>query len=627
MKNTLLLISALALFDFAFAQTNWKNTPIESKKDRVLKEVGKEDAPVVPKSTNNILFTSDFSNASQWAFSTGIPGSAATWAIGTAGPAGQYAIAPIASTTAANGFALFDSDFWCTGNLINNLTTAAPINCASAGGVIVKFQQFYRRFADSTFVLVSTNNQTWTRFDVNTPLTNNQFSGSNPTQTEVNISSVAANQPTVWIRFQYYSPSSMGGQAGCGYAWMIDDVVVEEAPGNQINITDIAISPAKADNVFYGAIPCRQIDSLQFRMSILNFGTNVQNNVSTRVDVFGPNNSTMYTATNSRGSIVASGVDTANVGSWFVPSFFGNHSVQFSANSDSILGFTPRNTRTRSFTITDSTYAVDNASTTNLAAFGTASFTGAADDFRVASYYQILDSTQVKSGTVFLSRATRVGSAIQLNVLDIAAGTFLTDFPVLISSDLYTITVADSVAGVVTIPFPAVDPFGIPQNLGVGTGEYYLSASLYSNAGTNNISVLDDQSFSREWYASVVYIPADRWYSNGEAFFIRLNVVGGGGCFTTNTTSQPNALGLSHKLYPNPNNGFAAISYEIAQESNVVVVVRDLTGKVVMQLNQGNQLAGKHQVELNTQQLANGVYIYEMLAGNSRSVGKMIVAK
>src|ERR1043165_6380325 len=73
--------------------------------------------------TQSIIWSDDFSNASNWVISNDV-GSTDDWVIGTNGPSGAYMIPAITSTTAANGFALYDSDLMCSGNQIGNLTTA-----------------------------------------------------------------------------------------------------------------------------------------------------------------------------------------------------------------------------------------------------------------------------------------------------------------------------------------------------------------------------------------------------------------------------------------------------------------------------------------------------------------------
>jgi hypothetical protein len=188
-----------------------------------------------------VFWSNDFSNASNWVFENAPGTNSQTWQIGTVGPTGAYAIDPIQSTTAANGFALFDSDLHCGGNQIANLTTANSIDCSSQSRVVLEFQQQYRRFYDSTFVFVSINNGlSWTKFPVNENLENNNSSFGNAEIVRVNLSNIAGNQPNVLLRFQFYSPSSINALAGCAYSWMIDDVKLTNASNGFISTSFFA---------------------------------------------------------------------------------------------------------------------------------------------------------------------------------------------------------------------------------------------------------------------------------------------------------------------------------------------------------------------------------------------------
>ncbi len=225
-----------------FAKENHKNLMIKGKK---IKNSDTQSATGNARNTHNVestmatIWSDDFSSASTWTMTAGA-GTTANWTIGTTGGVGTYSLAPIASTSAANGFATFDSDNDCTGNQIANLTTVSPINLTGHASVKLKFQQNYRRDADSTRVYISTNGTTWTNFPVNEQYGANGLS-TNPETVVVDISSVAGGMSTVWVRFTYYSPTAastwspnVGPDNGCGYNWMIDDVSIIDAAANDL---------------------------------------------------------------------------------------------------------------------------------------------------------------------------------------------------------------------------------------------------------------------------------------------------------------------------------------------------------------------------------------------------------
>ena len=309
---------------------------------------------------NQIAFHSDFSNPADWSIYNDAAGSNDDWVIGTTAPAGSFALGPIASTTAANGFALFDSDLYCSGDQSAYLQTANSFDCSSFSGVIVRFEQFYRKYTDETFVEVSTDGSTWTKFEVNEGLSTNA-STANPAAGFVNISSVAANEPTVWIRFYFLSGVANSGD-GCDFAWMIDDVIVQKKPENDLEFKksyfrDYTDSTA---SVYYTQIPVNHAnhDSILFGGLVENIGLNTQTNILLNVEVSGQGN---YTGLSTPLlSLPHSHVGRTNVTTEFYPNFgAGDYEVKFYFASDSIDGLNYNDTGRFFFEVTESTFARD----------------------------------------------------------------------------------------------------------------------------------------------------------------------------------------------------------------------------------------------------------------------------
>ncbi len=194
-------------------------------------------------------FTNDFSNAADWTMSATI--GATNWTIGTTPGQGTYSLGAINSTTAANGYALFDSDFGCDGDQVAHMTTTNSFSTLGSAGVRLQFQQLYGKWYDSTRVYVSTNGTNWTLFEVNDQYVNANLASDfspNPETVTIDISSVAANQATVWLRFTFYSPASVySTNAGCGYNWVIDDVIVDDIPSVDAAITAVTVPNPDCD--------------------------------------------------------------------------------------------------------------------------------------------------------------------------------------------------------------------------------------------------------------------------------------------------------------------------------------------------------------------------------------------
>jgi len=136
----------------------------------------------------------DFSNPSDWITGNNA-GNSDDWVIGTTGTTGSFPIGTIASTTAANGFALFDSDLMCSGSQNAFIYNAMPVDLSTFITPIFKFESFYRKYTDQIALSVSSDNgTTWTSFPVHSDYVQNQTSG-NPEQISINISYAITGKP------------------------------------------------------------------------------------------------------------------------------------------------------------------------------------------------------------------------------------------------------------------------------------------------------------------------------------------------------------------------------------------------------------------------------------------------
>ena len=127
------------------------------------------------------------------------------------------ALNPAGHTTAANGYALIDSDgAGATETQNAKIVTANSINLTGESLVVLVFQQTHRRYAESTYVVYSTDGgAVWQEIEVNDMMTVNTNS-ANPQTVQVNMSAYLGNQANVKIGFKYT------GQYD--WFWAVDDV-------------------------------------------------------------------------------------------------------------------------------------------------------------------------------------------------------------------------------------------------------------------------------------------------------------------------------------------------------------------------------------------------------------------
>jgi hypothetical protein len=79
--------------------------------------------------------------------------------------------------------------------------------------------------------------------------------------------------------------------------------------------------------------------------------------------------------------------------------------------------------------------------------------------------------------------------------------------------------------------------------------------------------------------------------------------------------------------YPNPFNPVTQISYELPQQSDVLLEVYDMTGRQIATLVNETVAAGSHQVSFDASDLSSGVYLYRLTAGNQVFSRKLTVIK
>lgn len=82
-----------------------------------------------------------------------------------------------------------------------------------------------------------------------------------------------------------------------------------------------------------------------------------------------------------------------------------------------------------------------------------------------------------------------------------------------------------------------------------------------------------------------------------------------------------------HQNYPNPFNPVTVISYQLPVNSDVTLEVYDMLGRRVALLVDDVMAAGLHEVTFDASNLASGVYLYRLTAGQEVQTRQMVLVK
>jgi len=645
MKRIITLFFALAALSFSFAQSN--GTTKGKLNAKYVKEapisVGQTDINIQPRSVD-CIWESDFSDASDWNLDHDSDDCSLDWEIGEGLEcSGSY---PIDAVVSDNGFyAMLDSDAYGgeeggTETEDSWLTMASSVDCSQYDNVIVEFDTWYRSYnSEKCFLVVSTDgtfpsNLTPSTeadpengiYEIFPDISSVDVGGTvatNPTTRRVNISEAAGGQSEVWIRFNWTGT--------WGYAWFIDRVCVAQQPSDDITLSYGVVSH-NGTGEEYGRVPGSQLGNSEVYTAagVYNFGVNDAEDIQLEVAISGDGGAyvlqsdyPMYGFDNDGYldlSSTLSGPVASDVNVYFEDTtpidaaselYTATFTVESSTDSEG-GEYAADNSATREFAVTDGLYSsdgIDVYSNPDVSRMGTGSFLDASDGFMMMAYYDIAETTALESVTIMLDSYMYTtplsvpGGELVVALRDttlISATTFDPGDGVIATSDFYLVTQDDIDAGFISVPMNDVEM--TPE-------AYYISVEMYSNGNETDIYIMDDETIPQPSYLSMIYIPGDQVYSNGEAVGIRM---------VTNDA----AVGLEEKIsafnvYPNPSNGI--LNIELNETGIYSIQINDIVGKLISNENINTNTT------LNLQHLNKGIYFVNVSNDQTTHITKIVI--
>jgi len=604
---------AFAMLSFAGLQAQSLNLAPANRKMEYQEFQGRDNGAA--SANRDIIWSDDFSNPDNWIIAhDGTFDS--DFEIGTGlVSAGSYGTPAILSTTAANGYAMYNSDGFNNQAGVAyeqaHITTANPIDLSAYSNLVLAFETQYRRFTDEqTYLIVSTDGTFPTLDDPTMDISampgvykvwedgelTTSVSPGNPTTRNFNISDIAGGASQVWVRLHFTGI--------WGYAWYIDDISISEQFAHDAKLFAAYASHVAGSGLEYSRITQLQVPAeMNVGCYVKNEGYEPMTNVSVEIELGG----NVY----SQDQAELLPGDTMFVDG-LIPSAsdFGIHNAYYTVTSDQSAtdGNADNNTSTRYYEVTVSDYSMDGigvhpTGTGVYSSLGTNSFTDNADELMLFTYYEILEPATVINVNIQLTSTTVAGGDIfvQVHLGDDILVNDIIDNP-LGTSDIYTVTEADVAAGFVTIPL--TDP------LVLDLGGYCVSAMLFSNGNASDIRVLDDLTVPQPGGASLIYLPTDGTiYSNGNAFAIRM---GFDGTINVQETAQLDGV----NVFPNPSSN-GIVNIVTNKGENLSVEVFDSVGALV------DTKRFYMNTTLDVSSLAKGVYTVRINSASASST-KMV---
>lgn len=542
---------------------------------------------------------------------------------------------PFFSTTVANGFVMFDSDGY--GQLANGhdarLTTSA-ISCTGQSTVFARFESQYTPFAASAVAElgVSTDGTTFTYYPLFAQVVAGTGSISTArTITELDISTIAANQATVYLQFRW--------QGNYEYAWKIDDITLQDSgtplPSDNLALGDFFYVP---DN--FGT-PVTQIDSDTFDffgVDVYNIGASDQTNVVAYAEIIDAAQNTLWIDSVNLGTIPAGFPDSifdATFTNFYVPSQLavGNYAVVYSITSDGSDVDMTDNVVGAVFQVTDSIYRKDAGISTGLRPgnggdylMGNVYRTGenfVAGDFLAstvtfAAAANSTDPLPGKSVTIWLVEVSDnvdagydnfdvtgdINSNADLTVVGFATYTFS---PQAANYDLNTVDIEDLATGNKAVP------------LKPGT-RYFV---MIDYAGTSNTAYQAVGSQINMFQVSTI-LYSSQWFLGGfgadYTAVARLTVRA-----KETSTRNVELKNATLEVFPNPARDFATVNVAFDKSTNADLFVTDITGKVVYFQSLNN--ATQERLTLDTSNFAAGTYVVKIGTKEGTKTQRLVVIK
>ena len=615
MKNRLLLLSLVLVGSALSAQQRVKPSHEVATAKQV---VSADQIPTDPFNGASVditfidtLYSNDFSDSTVFTQNVA-SGSSSEWVFGTNATIGNggFFNAAFASSSAANGYAMFDYfGFNAAAQFANSTFTVGPIDLTAAvAPLTVNFEQYYAKFRDSAQVWYSLDGNNFTLLGDNTDLplyglnAQGQTIGSPTANGELKsiFADQLAGQSQVWIRFRYWSDDG-------GYSWLVDDLTITNVsvPAVDLDLVNLySMDPVLLD---YDITPLSQADTLVY-------GVVVTNNALTAAS-FAVNYDVQF-----NGASVASGSDLVGVIAplqtdtlYFLTNYTPDQIGTYTLSATIVAegDFTANNnTRTDQFDISEYIYSP----VANLTGSYSESLSGSAapyDAYKVGQFFYTKAAGTIYAANLAMPRP--VGTA---------------NYPVELTIEIRDAADIENIINIADYVLDNTHPSGTqyktvlfdpPVDLAedkvyllvVSTTDETKKFNFYAQQGDDDESTRAYGPFGVDnainWFRGWTFTPCFQLTFDPEVAGLK-----------------PTDAGINLAVYPNPADANINIVMSMDNAMSATLNVLDIQGRIITTRNIESSLSVTESIP--TSDLANGIYTLQVITEKGISTQKITVA-
>lgn len=639
MKNKIMLLSAFVVtIGTTIAQNNLPGLPV---KNTAAEKPATEAVELNPESTITItprggaVWSDDFSDESNWVaagpsganppeFGWSIGATTNSWYTGfnaNMGTTGTFARFRNGNTT------VFVEDGPFT------LTYDGTIDLTGVPVPHLEFFQYGARFITLQAVQISLDGITWVTVKDNNdiaPLTNTGGAVyPRPMFRRVNLAPyLSGDISQVRVRLFWNGAQNGPNMNYIDYGWYVDDIQIVPGDDNDMTLDRRFAYLTGQLGYMHTKVPVSQVPTngslkIEFRADVTNNGLDTQNaylNATTSGYAGDGTAKTIVSTQNDSLFIIGAPAFT-------VPATVGVYNFTLTVMSDNELTSTDDDVASFPFEVTPQSGGVMASDFfTGAAASMTGGFTGWADpsgDPSIGTWYEIFQNT---------TGAFSIGG-VDVGIANIT-GTGQNDY------------IGNTVYAQIWRFDPVIEDYaflGITAEYEIKAADFGKTVRLYFDENCISVNAGDDiavmASFSEAAPVPVAFAGeslAGTTIGMDGANFVSLSPTVAGGPFVRVPVVRPVFtcfVGLENEtinagevvVYPNPASETANVQMTLNGEEDVIIVVRDLTGKTIQTINAGKLTAGAHNIAMNLEGVAQGMYTVTISAGTSTITQKMIV--